>query len=209
MKYILPLVIGLMTLSSCDKAILKRTKVQIIYKTPDNEFYFPNDASKHLSGQSGDSVYQMFHQKLVDQFNKGRMDVVNSGADYVVIVKTLYLTENVTPHMDDLGVVHQVSELKVSASYSIGKPYEDDPTFFQTNFTLSESLRQNECKETDKSKDKVYDDDGNKTYDCNKECYYVDKPGMHISGFGGLNAMMEDHAKDIRKQAKDYFKSRQ
>jgi hypothetical protein len=137
------------------------------------------------------------------------MDVVNSGADYVIKVKAVYLTETVTPQMDDLGTVHQVSKLNVPMNYSIGKPYEDNPTYMQTNFELSESLHQNQTKHDSKSKDKVYDDDGNKSYDCNKDCYYTDAPGMYVSGFGGLNSMMEDHAKDIRKQAKDYFKSRQ
>ncbi len=205
MKYLLPLLISLGFLSSCGKTFLKRTKVEIIYKTPDSQFYFPNDGSKHLSGQTEASVYALFHRKLVDQFNKGRMDVVESDADYVVIVKSIDLIENVTPQMDDLGTVHQVSELKVTANYSIGKPYEDNPTYFQTSFTMSESLHQNQTKETDKSYDKVKDDDGNWTKECDEDCKY----GMYISGFGGLNAMMDDHAKEFRKKAKDYFKNRQ
>src|SRR5690606_15424056 len=82
--------------AGCEKAILKRTTVQVITKDASVHVDFPNDKKKYLDDFSEAELREMYIQTLKDELGKRKIDIVNSNADYVLEIHDVHLNEYVT-----------------------------------------------------------------------------------------------------------------
>lgn len=133
------LLVGLVAMfSSCEKAVLKVTTVSIDTRNMEVSLS-PDPASEYFYPAVEQELVDQFVQDLQDHLGKGKIDIVPSGGDYVLSIRSLGLTETVTSEEAD-GQTYWLSTLNVQSSYTLLNNETDLPNYFDVEGSRSETL---------------------------------------------------------------------
>ncbi len=192
MKNLLLLCALALAFTSCKKAILKPTSVRIVADDATVSIDFPNDGEKHLAGLSDEQIKDIYLEQLRNSLNSGKLNVVESGADYTIIVKHIDVAETVEAKYED-GEWFNISRIDTRAVFNVNQVKEDLPQELIIEDHAEESLEEDKKGKGSKSK-------GGKSW--NNDDYY-------ISGFGGLEGAFGNHTGEARSEIKKIIRSKQ
>ena len=179
---LLALAIGL---TSCERAILKRTKVKIISDDMIVNADVSNDGEKYLENVTEDEIKQLYIQTFQDELGRGKIDIVTEGEDYVVTINHLHITEYVEATYEE-GEWFDLSTIQMRGEYVVTEAREDIPHDMTIEKEVDEDLEESK---KGKGKDKGGD--------------------PYISGFGGLEGALNSHASEVRGDLKRMFRLNQ
>ncbi len=190
MKNLLLLFALALAFTSCKKAILKPTSVRIVADDATVSVDFPNDGEKHLAGLTDEEIKAVYLRELKNTLNSGKISVVESGADFTIIVKHIDVAETVEAKYED-GEWFNISRIDTRTVLNVNKVKEDLPQEVVIEHHSEESLEEDKKGKGSKGKGKSWNDE-----------YY-------ISGFGGLEGAFSSHSGQARTEIKKIIKSKQ
>lgn len=179
--------VAMIGLSGCGKLVLQPTTVQIDASEAIVTTSFPDQEYKYFGGMTRDELRQEYVESLTRELNRGKITVVESGADYVIKIDRISIVEEVeTEFMDNQ--TWKLSRVGVSANSTILQNVEDIP-----NQMIFETNSEETLEEDKKGKDK----------------YGKGHGGVELRGFGGMDGALNTHAEHMRSELKEHFKSNQ
>jgi len=183
MKKLMIFALPVLMLSGCDSILMKNTTVQINASQAITTVTLPDGDYKYFGGLTKEELKDAYVDQLTKRLNNGRIHVVESGADFVLNVNRIDVTESVVNEFYD-NENWKLSRVNIRAEATFNKNMVDIPTVLVFESESKEDLNTNSKKGHKGSK-------GN----------YVD-----ITGFGGSEGAMRENAREARKKVKAEIK---
>lgn len=183
MKKLMIFALPVLMLSGCDSILMKNTTVQINASQVVTTVTLPDGDSKYFGSMTKEQLRDEYVDQLTKRLNNGRIHVVESGADYVLNLNRIDVTESVVNEFYD-NQNWKLSRVNIRAEATFNKNMVDIPTILVFETESKEDLNTNAKKGHKSSK-------GN----------HVD-----ITGFGGSEGAMRDNGRDARKKVKAEIK---
>jgi hypothetical protein len=128
-------------LMSCEKLMLKEeTTIQLDFSHAESSFQYNDDgAVNYLNELDLDQWMAEYSQDLQDHLGTGKIDIVQSGAEYTLRLDVVTLTETVE-RARELGRTYELSTLTLNTQLTLVHNREDIPTYMEIETSRSEDI---------------------------------------------------------------------